>query len=84
MLIPGPENIGVVVGVLGHYLGMINLPADTSHFPSDLNCDLGRCLVVSDRKLFRCSWRELLKQVYTAWSGKPIEQHQDTPRSGQE
>ncbi len=60
MIVPGPENVGVCVGILGQYVGMINLPADTSRFPDDLSYDLGHCLVVKNRKLVRVSFRQFL------------------------
>jgi hypothetical protein len=72
MIIPGTENIGVVVGVLRQYLGMINIPADTSNFPSDPAYDLGHCLIVSDRKLTRCSWRVLLWYILKEASQDPL------------
>jgi hypothetical protein len=72
MIIPGPENVGVVVGILGQYFGMVNLPADTSQFPLlDPAYDLGHCLVVSDRKLARCSFRELLWLILNAAAQQP-------------
>lgn len=34
-LVPGPDRFSVFVGLLGDYVGMINVPATTSGFPND-------------------------------------------------
>jgi hypothetical protein len=60
MINPGPANIGVSVGVLGNFIGSINMPADTTNFPTTPDFDLGHCLVICNGVLGRFSFRELL------------------------
>jgi hypothetical protein len=62
-MLPDSESMLVVVGILGGYLSSIRIPADTSHFPGDLN-DLGDSFLVAEGKLVRIPWRELLRQLY--------------------
>jgi hypothetical protein len=59
---PGPANLGIFGGVLGAYLGMLNVPADTTDFPRTGHHDLGHAIVVANRKVYRGSFRVLLQQ----------------------
>jgi hypothetical protein len=60
---PGPSCLGFFGGVLGQYVGMVNVPADTSDFPKADRHDGGFAIVVVDGKLFSCSYRALLRRV---------------------
>jgi hypothetical protein len=55
----GSTNLGVSVGVLGNYVGTLDIPT-TSAFPERPEYDLGHCLVVVDRQLERLSFRDYL------------------------
>ncbi len=55
VLIPGKERLLVSVGILGKYLALINVPADTEKFPNEGDFEWGHVLAVVDNKLLRCS-----------------------------
>jgi hypothetical protein len=59
---PGPANLGIFGGVLGEYLGMLNVPADTTDFPRTGHHDLGHVIVVANGKVHRGSFRVLIQQ----------------------
>ena len=63
VLIPEKERLLVSVGILGKYLALINVPADTEKFPNEGDFEWGHVLAVVDKKLFRCSWAEGLSQL---------------------
>jgi hypothetical protein len=52
--------VRVTSGVLGNYVGTLNMPADTSAFPYRPDWDVGHCLVVCGRQLQRLSFRDYL------------------------
>ncbi len=60
LILRGPSNLSVSVGVLGNYVGTLNMPADTSAFPDRPDWDDGHCLVVCGRQLERLSFRDYL------------------------
>lgn len=70
LILPGPTNLGISVGVLGNYVGTLNMPAGTSAFPDRPDYELGHCLVVVDRQLERLSFRDYLAKLHssTPWS----------------
>ncbi|RQO43078.1 hypothetical protein DBV14_26605 [Variovorax sp. KBW07] len=57
MAIPGPRNLGFVVGVLGKWTGTLNVPAVTDTFPSLDDHDLGHVITLVDGKMERLSYR---------------------------
>ena len=63
VLIPSKERLLVSVGILGKYLALINVPADTEAFPNEGDYEWGHVLTVTDKKLLRCSWAEGLRQL---------------------
>ena len=56
ILMPGNDNFGVFVGILGRYLAMLNVPANTSNFPNQEDFEFGHVMAVVDKKLRRYSW----------------------------
>jgi hypothetical protein len=60
LIVPGPANVVISVGVLGNYVGSINMPADTTKFSWTVDYDIGHCLVVVDRQLEIVSFRDYL------------------------
>jgi len=66
IILPGPSNLGVTVGVLGSYVGTINIPADTSEYPDSNDFDLGHCLLVVDKTLQSMSFRECMANLRTS------------------
>ena len=59
-LAPGPKNFGIFGSVLGAYLGMLNVPADTSSLPRDGDYKLGHVIVLQNRRMQRLSLRSFL------------------------
>ena len=62
---PGYDCFGVALGILGAFVAMVNVPANTDSFPRYGLFDMGHVLAIEDRKLKRYSWRhghELLLQ----------------------
>jgi hypothetical protein len=62
--IPGPQNVGFVVGILGKWVGTLNVPATTDSFPFDDEYDLGHVIALRDGKMIRMSYRQLAKDAY--------------------
>ncbi len=62
---PGRDCFGVGVGLLGHYLAMVNVPARTDSFPNEGDFAWGHVVKIVDKKLKRCSWVEGLRR----WTG---------------
>ena len=63
VLIPHKERLVVSVGILGKYLALLNVPANTETFPNEGDFEWGHVLAVVDNRLLRCSWREGLRQL---------------------
>ena len=60
VLMPGDGCFGVGVGLLGEYLGMVIVPADTSEFPNEGEYSWGHVVRMVDKRLERCSWTDAL------------------------
>ena len=63
VLMPGHGCFGVAVGILGMYVGMVNVPANTSSFPNQGDYRWGHVLATNEKTLKRCSWADGLKQL---------------------
>ena len=55
VLMPGKDCFGVAVGILGQYLAMVNVPANTDSFPNEGIFAWGNVVSVVNKKLNRCS-----------------------------
>ena len=66
LAIPGPSNLGLIVGILGQVVGIINCPAKTDHFPVGDDHDLGHLVSTKGGKVSRMSYRELIKNAAEA------------------
>ena len=62
VLMPGPGCFGVGVGLLGHYLAMVTVPADTAEAPNDGEYAWGHVLNVKSKKLRRYSLVDVLRE----------------------
>ena len=62
VLTPGPNSLGIGLGILGQYLAMVFVPANTELFPNAGDHAWGHVLAVVDNKLKRCSWVDGLRQ----------------------
>jgi hypothetical protein len=70
LIIPGKDCFGVVVGVLGEFMGMINIPADTTGFPNEGDYDLGHCIFLQSGKVKRMSFRHVAMTLSDYLEGK--------------
>ena len=66
VLMPGPDSVGVSVGILGRYLATLYVPANTSEFPNEGDCQMGQVLAVVDNRLRRYSWLDGLSHWIAA------------------
>ena len=66
VLVPGTDCFRVAVGILGQYLAIINVPANTKSFPNSGDFVWGHLMAVVGHKLKRCSWMDGLKQWVNA------------------
>lgn len=63
LMLPGKDCFGVVVGVLGEFMGMINIPANTTGFPNEGAYSLGHCIFLQEGKVKRMSFRHLCNKL---------------------
>jgi hypothetical protein len=64
LAVPGPENVGFIIGILGKWVGTLNIPAITDSFPKDGEHDLGHAIVLHEGEMTRKSYRQLAKDAY--------------------
>ena len=62
VLMPGEGCFGVAVGILGQYLAMVNVPADTESFPNHGDYAWGHVIAVMDKTIRRGSLVHALGQ----------------------
>lgn len=60
----GPSNIVISVGILGKWIGSLNIPAVTDSFPLEGGHDLGHVVALCDGKMATLSYRQLAKDVH--------------------
>ncbi|CBW25669.1 hypothetical protein BMS_0765 [Halobacteriovorax marinus SJ] len=61
---PGPRNIGITVGILGEFVGMLNIPANMNGYPQyDKAHDLGHIVIITNGKMKRGNQRSYFRQV---------------------
>lgn len=70
VLAPTSTSLRVFVGVLGMYLGMVNVPADTSCFPRTGDFALGHACILSNGNVLRWSFRRLLERLALSPDGR--------------
>ena len=70
LIIPGKNCFGVVVGVLGEFMGMINIPADTTGFQNEGDYNLGHCIFLQSGKVKRMSFRHVALKLSDYLEGK--------------
>lgn len=63
MTIPGPSSVGFVIGILGQWMGTLNVPADTSDLPLEGNYDLGHVVRIDAGVMRRLSYRQLATEA---------------------
>jgi hypothetical protein len=62
-LVPGPRRFAVFVGVLGDYMGMISVPADTSNLPNRELFHWGHVVVLDRQGPMRLSFMRALEKM---------------------
>lgn len=62
-IVPGPSNLGIFVGVLGYYMGMLNVPANTKGFPNEGAYDLGHVITPQNGNLVRVAFRRAIEKL---------------------
>ena len=62
VLMPGCDCFGVAVGILGQYLGMVNVPANTKPFPNRGDYRWGHVILIVAGHIRRQSWRSCLEE----------------------
>jgi hypothetical protein len=60
VLMPGDGCFGVAVGILGQYVGMVNVPAHTVSFPNHGDYRWGHVVAIEKGEIWRSSWRDTL------------------------
>ena len=63
LITPSESSVCFSVGILGRYLGALNVPAKTKNFPSSDDFDLGHCVIITRRTLRRLSLRQLSCEI---------------------
>ena len=58
VLMPTRASLEVGVGILGQFLGFVNVPANTTRFPKHGDYEIGHVLAVIGKKLERCSFMD--------------------------
>lgn len=64
------SSICFSVGILGRYIGALNVPAKTEKFPSSDEFDLGHCVVITQGAARRLSFRQFssdLMELIESW-----------------
>ena len=70
LFIPGPQNIGIVIGILGKHVATLNVPANTENFPFLEENDLGHVVIIKAGKFERISYRRMAKLAHEALQNK--------------
>ena len=65
-LMPGQDFLAVAIGILGNYLAMLEVPANTEAFPNSGEFTQGHVIAVSEKELYRTSWTDGLSQFIEA------------------
>ncbi|EKQ58376.1 hypothetical protein WS7_21400 [Xanthomonas citri pv. malvacearum str. GSPB2388] len=60
--LPGEESVGIVFGILGQWIGTLNVPARTDGFDWIDEHDLGHAVLLEGRTLRQLSYRQLARE----------------------
>lgn len=82
LMLPGKNCFGVVVGVLGEFMGMINIPANTTGFPNEGSYSLGHCIFLQEGKVKRMSFRHLCNKLLEEMKKRGV--YKNTEQKGAE
>lgn len=62
-LVPFNKSLVVFVGILGQYIGMVNVPCNSSKFPNDGINEWGTFICIQDKKPIICSWKRIVTRI---------------------
>ena len=62
-LVPSDNRLAIFVGILGQYIGMVNVPCDSSSLSNTGDYTWGRFICVQEGRLIEMSWRQLVNSV---------------------
>jgi len=65
ILTPSPDSLGVSVGILGTFMGFINIPAPGHQLVNDGDYRMGHVIAIQDGALLRRSFRSALDDYYS-------------------
>jgi hypothetical protein len=65
-LIPDSTSFRVAVGILGDYMGMISVPADTTDFPNAGKLEMGHIVILRQGDCERISLRSMFQKIIGA------------------
>lgn len=65
----GNGRFGVFVGVLGEYAGMVHVPAQLQHFPTDGDHDMGHFIQLTQEGIVRASMKHAMES-FVNWAEK--------------
>ncbi|WP_323813604.1 hypothetical protein [Cellvibrio sp. NN19] len=63
-LVPSASRFTVFVGILGNYIGTINVPADGTLFPNSGSYEKGHVICIQNGKLNRVSFKRVLEKFF--------------------
>ncbi|HEY1084060.1 MAG TPA: hypothetical protein VGE29_17485 [Prosthecobacter sp.] len=66
---PYHDALGITVGILGNFIGDLQVPAKTDTFPLTGDYDLGHFVIIQNRKLTRMSFRSFLQNLLSDIEG---------------
>ena len=72
MLMPGYDCFCVAVGLLGHFIGFLNIPAPSHRLQNIDDYDLGHVITIRDGQILRRSFRQVINEL-----GQDIEEKND-------
>ncbi|MDZ4298491.1 MAG: HNH endonuclease [Moraxellaceae bacterium] len=62
-LVQGPKSLSIFVGILGYYIGMVNVPAETKGFPNEGAYHWGHVICPQKGDLKRVSFKRALEKL---------------------
>jgi hypothetical protein len=62
-LMPTSQSFAVMVGILGDYMGMVNVPANTKEFPNDGIFRMGHVILLTKPRGTRLSVLRMLEEM---------------------
>ena len=61
--VPTSRSLIFIVGILGKWMGTLNVLANTEEYPFDGEHELGHVVTASENKIHRISYKQLLEEL---------------------